>query len=333
MTFPPLPIRFDPLFRRKPWGGRRLSTLLGKALPGTGPIVESWELVSLAGAESLVRDEPLAGSSLGELTRDWGTDLLGQARLVDGRFPLLIKYLDARENLSVQVHPKPAADDPGGARGGVKHECWYVVHAEPGAKLYVGLKAGVTAADVAGAMNTPALVGLLRDWEGRAGECYYLPSGTLHALGAGLVVAEVQTPSDITYRAYDWGRVDEAGKARELHVTESVANIRYDVGADEIRPAARPIVGGVGAGRRLMACERFAVDHYTAAGLQGYPLQPGTMRIWMVLRGAGCLTRTRDPHTFRCPFQTGDTVLIPAECGDTRLDLAGPAEWLEASVP
>jgi mannose-6-phosphate isomerase len=333
MTYPPQPVVFEPLYHAKPWGGRRLTQLLGKALPGTAAIGEAWELVSLPGYESRVARGPLAGLGLGELLRDWGTALVGAAALVDGRFPLLIKFLDACDNLSVQVHPKPAPDDPTGARGGVKHECWYVLHADPGAKLYVGLRPGVGPVDVARVANTPAMVDILQEWAGQPGQCYYLPSGTLHALGAGLVVAEVQTPSDITYRAYDWNRVDAAGRPRDLHVTESLANIRYDVTSDIVRPTPRPVSNALGSATRVVACERFVLDFVRCAAMAPGAVSPGPMRIWIVLEGHGRLVYTRGVEQYPCVFARGDTVLIPADCSQTRLELSAPAAWLEVTIP
>jgi len=333
MTYPPLPVVFEPLYRAKPWGAQRLNQLLGKRLPGCEPIGEAWELVSLPGDESRVARGPLAGISLGELVRDWGTALVGTAPLVNGRFPLLIKFLDACDNLSVQVHPKPPPDDPTGARGGVKHECWYILHAEPGAKLYVGLRPGVGPEDVARVANTPAMVDVLQEWDGVPGQCFYLPSGTLHALGAGLVVAEVQTPSDTTYRAYDWNRGDAASRPRELHVPESLANIRYDVTPEMVLPRPHPAANALGTAVRLVSCERFVLDLVRAPSTSGTAISPGPMRIWIVLQGLGCLTRTRGAEQFRCAFERGDTVLIPADCAQTELELSACAEWIEVTIP
>ncbi len=329
MNTAPLPVVCEPLFKPKPWGGRRLADLFDKPLPADETIGESWELVSLPENESHVLRGPLAGRSLSKLVSLWGDDLLGGVDLVDQRFPLLIKFLDACENLSVQVHPKPADDDPLGRKPGIKHEAWYVLHADPGAKLYIGLKPGVTPADVAQAANTPAMVNLLEAWEGTPGQCYYLPSGTLHALGAGLVVAEIQTPSDITYRAYDWGRVGLDGQPRELHIDQSLSNIRYDVTREMIHQPARQVAGLVSAATRAAECDRFTMDMVRLTAGLSAAVPTGELAIWMVLRGAGCLHTTAGD----CPFAAGDTVLLPAAGPDRRLELTADTEWVEVRVP
>jgi mannose-6-phosphate isomerase len=325
----PLPVVFDPLLKSKPWGGRRLEALLDKQLPPGEPIGESWELVSLPDNESRVRTGPLTGLTLGDLVERWGADLVGHAELIDRRFPLLIKFLDACEHLSVQVHPKPTGGPDAAFQPGVKHEAWYVVHAEPGAKLFIGLADGVGPDDVARVANTPEMVDVLRTWEGRAGDCYYLPSGTLHALGAGLVVAEVQTPSDITYRAYDWNRVGLDGQPRTLHIEESLANIRYDVTAEMIRQPAATVAGPLAEARRLAQCERFVMDLVALPADSGGVVDEGQMRVWMLLAGRGCLRAGGE----ECSFARGDTVLLPAHHEPYELEIFEDARWVEATVP
>ena len=324
MSIPPLPVAFEPLFKPKPWGGERLATLLGKRLPAGEPIGESWELVSLPGHESRVRDGPLAGRTLADLVQLWGPDLLGDAPLIDGRFPLLIKFLDARENLSVQVHPKP---DKRGGPPGLKHEAWYIVHADPGSKLYIGLKPRVGPADVARVANTPAMVDVLRTWPAQPGQCYYLPSGTLHALGAGVVVAEIQTPSDVTYRAYDWDRTDAAGRPRELHLAQALANIRYDVTDEMIAQPPTPLVSPAGHAIRLATCERFTLDLLETIPDIFSPT--GVMRIWIIL--AGTLQMACAPSA--ATFTPGDVILIPASCGPLRITPTPAFRCLDVTVP
>lgn len=329
MSIPPIPLVFEPLFKPKPWGGRRLATLFDKPLPAGQPIGESWELVSLPGNESRVRDGPLAHAPLSELVQRWGSGLLGHAELVDGRFPLLIKFLDACEPLSVQVHPKPAPDDPTGWRPGIKHEAWYVIHAEPGAQLFIGLNPGVGPEDVARVANTPGMVKVLRAWDLEAGQCYYLPSGTLHALGAGVVVAEVQTPSDITYRAYDWNRVGLDGRPRELHIEQALRNIRYDVTDDMIRQPAQRINGALTTVTRTASCARFVMDMVRLKAGCSQTIPSGQMRVWMIFAGSGRLSR----DAYRCRFRKGDVLLIPADSSQINLELDSDCAWLEVTIP
>jgi len=323
------PVVFEPIFKAKPWGGRELARLFDKPLPADLPIGESWELADLPGNESRVAHGPLAGKTVGQLVEMWGRDLLGDAELIDGCFPLLIKFLDARERLSLQVHPHPRGDSSESEQAGVKHEAWYVIDADPGAVLYLGLKPGVGPADVRAAASTAALAELHELRPGEPGRCYYLPSGIPHALGAGLVVAEVQTPSDVTYRLYDWERVGLDGKPRELHVEQALANIRHDIPEREIvRPRAR--TGDPQQTiERLVTCERFLIDRRWFAKERAPELPVSQMAVWIVLSGSGAFVRGHD----RCGFNPGDVALIPADSTDIRVELATACELLEVKVP
>lgn len=233
---------FQPLVFEKVWGGRRLARW-GKSLPGTGNYGESWEIADLssttpgggggAAVRTLIEGGAMHGRSLREVVQEFGEGLLGGVSATStGEFPLLVKFLDAREHLSVQVHPSPTyAEAHPGAH--LKTECWYVLEAEPlngtPPMIFTGLKPGVTREQVAGALSRgvgEGIVPLLRSVEARVGDCHTLPSGTLHALGAGVLVAEVQTPSDTTFRVYDW--TQEYGRAkRAMHIAEAMACIDF----------------------------------------------------------------------------------------------------------
>lgn len=233
----PYPLVFEPMLFEKVWGGRRLARF-GKTLPPEAHIGESWEVTDLsttsasgAGggqARSIIAGGPLRGRTLSDAMAMWGRAMLGDAKTASGAFPLLIKYLDAREHLSVQVHPSPAyASVHPDAH--LKSECWYVLDAEPGSVIFKGLRAGVTRDVVERALRTAqgeGIVPLLEAVPAVAGECHDLPSGTLHALGGGVLVAEVQTPSDTTFRVYDWAK--ELGRTgRTLHVEQALACIDF----------------------------------------------------------------------------------------------------------
>lgn len=304
----PRPVVFQPILKPKPWGGRSLETQFHKSLPAGELIGESWEVSGLPGDESRVRDGPLAGTSLHELLLRWGEGLLGRVAPVDGRFPLLVKLLDAREALSVQVHPRPRPplDD---RTPGVKHEAWYVLAADSGAEILAGLNDSIHAEWLQREARSPRIANGLRRWRVSAGDCYYLPSGTLHALGAGVVVAEVQTPSDVTYRMYDWGRVDADGRPRELHVDAALANARLDITTSEI---LQPISAcpDIAAAQRVCACERFTIDRVTlAAGAAMRPVA-GEMQILLFVSGAGEIHFSIDAVR----TGAGDACLIPAMC-------------------
>lgn len=228
----PYPLLTRPCLLTKVWGGDRLAAL-GKAVVPGDRIGESWEVADLATTSGggagggAIRSEivngPFAGRDLHEVLERWGSALVGgAARSPEGGYPLLVKYLDARENLSVQVHPSPAyaAANPGAY---VKSECWLVLAAEPGARIYAGLKPGVTRGEFERAVVEGRTVDLMRAVPAVPCECHNVPSGTCHALGAGVLVLEVQTASDTTFRVYDWGRTD-----RELHVRQALACIDFE---------------------------------------------------------------------------------------------------------
>jgi mannose-6-phosphate isomerase len=213
-------LRFAPQYRIAPWGGRRLAELLGHELP-EGKVGESWELVDRGEQQSRVEDGPRAGQLLGEL---WRSGALGGSGA--GRFPFLLKWLSPDDRLSVQVHPDAAACARLGT-GEPKSEAWCVVAAEPGASLAVGHYPGLDEAT----LRQAALGGTLHKWlyelTPRVGDLYLVPAGTLHTLSGGLLLLEVQEPSDTTFRLYDWGRVGLDGAPRELHLEQACVAVSY----------------------------------------------------------------------------------------------------------
>lgn len=230
MTIAPYPLLFEPILKPKVWGGRALARL-GKALPDGELVGESWEVADLAASaaggggggqeRSRIVGGALHGATLADAMRRWGAGLLGEARPAhDGGFPLLIKLLDARENLSVQVHPPTGWTGVAGAQP--KSECWYIVHSEIDARIWRGLRPGVGADDLASLMAEDRLPEALLEEPAEPGRLFWLPGGTVHALGAGIQVLEVQTPSDTTFRLYDWTREYDR-RPRELHHVDGLA--------------------------------------------------------------------------------------------------------------
>ncbi len=220
-------LSFHPVFKERVWGGRLLEQLYHKALPPGVPIGESWEISDRPGdVSSLAGGGPLYGRDLRWLMENCERDLLGDAKSANGRFPLLVKILDAQEKLSLQVHP-PAhkATELGGEP---KTEAWYIAHAAPGAELYVGLKRGVTRAGFEAKIKTGGVAECFHRVPVKAGDTMFLPSGRVHAIGAGLVIFEFQQNSDTTYRVFDWNRVGLDGKPRDLHVEQSLASVDFD---------------------------------------------------------------------------------------------------------
>jgi len=219
------PFTFHPIFKERVWGGRNLERLYGKRLPTGKSIGESWEISDRPGDASVIANGPLAGQDLRWLMEHHAGELLGEARALNGRFPLLIKLLDAQEKLSLQVHP-PAAR-AAALHGEPKTELWHVADAAAGAELFVGLKRGVTRTEFERRICDGSVADCFHRVGVRRGETMFLPSGRVHAIGAGLVIFEIQQNSDTTYRVFDWNRVDLDGRPRELHVSESLASIDF----------------------------------------------------------------------------------------------------------
>lgn len=325
----PMPLLFDPIFKEKVWGGRALEKL-GKTLPPEKPIGESWELadlpVSIPDGRSRIANGPLAGQTLRQaiaLHREW---ILGSARLTpQGGFPLLIKYLDARENLSVQVHPDAAyARRHPGAH--VKSEAWYVVDAEPGAVIYRGLKPEVTREAFRSHLEDDRIVDDLIVQPVRAGDCINLPSGIVHALGAGVVVAEVQTPSDTTFRLYDWGR-----DGRTMHIEEALTCVQF--GAPPPTRAQPPLRMGGLSTRPLLRTRDFGLELLEASTDATLEIVTSNMpEIWMILSGSGRIESRGRPMMH---LEIGQTVLLPAhlERVEPSAVLPGGFRGLRVSLP
>jgi mannose-6-phosphate isomerase len=221
------PLTFHPIFKERIWGGRELEKLYGKKLPPGKVIGESWEISDRPGDESIIANGKFAGKSLRWLMENHARELLGDAKPAsENRFPLLIKILDAREKLSLQVHPP--ASKAAELKGEPKTEMWFIADAAPGAELFVGLKRGVTRAEFEKKIADGSVAECFHRVPVCAGDTMFLPSGRVHAIGAGIVIFEIQQNSDTTYRVFDWNRVGLDGKPRELHVAQSLASIDFN---------------------------------------------------------------------------------------------------------
>ena len=236
------PLLFEPLAMERVWGGHRFETLLGKSIPHGTPIGELWEMVDRPEAQSVVHHGPLKGKTLHELWSHHREEIFGarHSSNLSPRFPLLIKLLDARERLSVQVHPPVSrAAELGGEP---KTECWYFLHAAPGASIYAGLKKGVTRDSFEKALQNGDVEETLHRAPSQTGESIFIPSGRLHAIGEGLLIVEVQQNSDTTYRVFDWNRHGLDDKPRELHIEESMASIDFEDFEPALTPASASVV-------------------------------------------------------------------------------------------
>ncbi len=219
------PIIFEPLFRERPWGGRRLKTQFGKRLPPKVRIGESWEIVDRPEAQSIVRDGPLYAKTLHDLWTQHQQEIFGDVAKFS-RFPLLIKLLDAQEKLSLQVHPPENIARKVG--GEPKTEFWYVAVTDSNADLFIGLRKAITRNQFEEAVRAGTIADHVHKIPVTAGNAMFLPAGRLHAVGAGNLLVEIQQNSDTTYRVFDWNRVDENGKARQLHVDQALQCINFD---------------------------------------------------------------------------------------------------------
>jgi mannose-6-phosphate isomerase len=219
-------LRFIPLYQERVWGGRSFSSALGRTLPSEKLIGESWELVDRPEAQSVVSGGAWGSLTLRALLERHGAEVMGPAYPKDKPFPVLVKWLDCRERLSLQVHP-PAAI-AAGLGGEPKTENWYIAETSPGANLIVGLKKGVTRASFEKALSEGTLEQCVHRFPVAPGDSIFVESGRIHAIDAGNLILEIQQNSDTTYRVYDWGRVGLDGKPRTLHVSQSLKSIQWD---------------------------------------------------------------------------------------------------------
>ncbi len=315
-TAPPQPVALAAILKEKPWGGDRFTGANG----GGARIGESWVVADLpesvsgtpGGDRSVVAGGPLAGRRLRDLMKLWGRALLGDAALTAaGDFPLLVKVIDAAQPLSVQVHPDAAyaARHPGAHP---KTESWYVIAAEPGAVLYIGLADGVDERALVAACRSGDVEEVLVAVPARPGTLHHLPAGTVHAIGAGVVVAEVQTPSDTTFRLYDWAR-QVGRRPRELHVEEALAAIRWDVAV----PAPVRIEGS----GELMTTDAYVIRQHLVAGEMVLPAAPDVCRILFGIDGAVSLCGLA--------LDAGAAALVPAALAGAALPIRGKGRFLE----
>ena len=321
------PLRFAPILKRLIWGGRRLGTVLRKPIGAGSDYAESWEVSDHRHDVSIVADGPLAGASLRDLIRQRSDELLGPALAGLDQFPLLVKFIDANQVLSVQVHP----DDERGhrlANDNGKTETWVVVDAEPGSLIYAGLKPGVTRDDFAAAIEAGTVEPLLHKIPATAGDCILIPAGIVHAIGAGVMLAEIQQMSDATFRVFDWNRPGADGKPRTLHVDAAIASTDFSAGPVEpLRPTPEPTEGGTI--ERLSRTEFFALERLRLTG-EGCVGRPDRFTLVLVL-GGDVEIRTPEVTMWAC---FGETILLPASLGECRvIPVNGSATLVTCHVP
>ena len=332
------PLKFKPRFVEKIWGGRKLQTVLGKQVPEGKSIGESWELydfppgiVDQSGqwVSSEIANGPLAGRTLHSVVQEYGPALHGDAQLINcEQFPILIKFLDAREDLSLQVHPDEtyARCNPGCH---LKTEAWYVLENDPGARLYRGLKPGVTREQFRAGIADGSVMRQVHAVDVKPGQCFYLPSGTVHALGAGTLVAEVQTPSDTTFRVFDFNRL-ESGKPRQLHVEQALACINFDA-PDEPEQRRSHTAGLFTTVTRLVSSDCFTLEKVRFVDGVEEPVPYDQPVVWIMLEGRAQVKV--DGVNEPVAFGRGETVLLPARMPNPVIRTTTDCAWLEVTFP
>lgn len=325
MSSQPLyPFRFTPILKRYIWGGRKLQTVLGKPADDHPDTAESWEIVEHPSGTSLLENGPLAGKSLSDLLQQFATQIYGQ-HFPQPRFPLLFKLLDCNRHLSVQVHPTDAEAAKLTPPDLGKTEAWIILAAEPGALLYAGLKRGFDRAALEREVARGTTELCLHKIEPKVGDCYFIPAGVIHALGAGLLVAEIQQSSDTTFRLFDWNRVGADGKPRPLHIRESLDATNFGFGpisAQVAKPTEQPHV------QRLVHCDKFVLDRWTS--FQEETLGgDNCFHILSVLQGS--VQIAGDPS--EQPLSMGQSALLPASLGPTLLTASPETILLDIYLP
>ena len=287
-------IKFIPIYQERVWGGRNLESLLGRKLPKNQVIGESWEIVDRPEAQSKTSN----GRSLRDLIQSDPHGIMGDSWSPDRPFPILVKWLDCQEKLSLQVHP-PASIAPS-LGGEPKTENWYIASAKPHATLMAGLKKGITKSDFETNLQSNTLEPLIHTIRVKKGESIFIPSGRIHAIGAGNLILEIQQNSDTTYRVYDWERVGLDGKPRQLHTQESLESTNFsDFEPATIQPTERD--------QLLVESDVFNLNKRILAAGSTLKFEAGEPRILSVV--GGCLQTPYEDM----PITKGDNVLIPAQ--------------------
>lgn len=311
------PLKFEPIYKQRIWGGRKLTDFFDRDLPADQKVGESWELADLPEDKSMISNGTFAGQTLISVINKYPELITGNANF-SGNFPLLIKILDAEDVLSVQVHPDESICEKM-ATGDPKTECWYIISAAPGAVIYKGLKPGVTKEQFTQAITNGTTAELLEKIIVEPGQCHFLPAGTAHAIGAGLLIAEIQTPSDTTYRLFDWNRFDQAGKPRQLHIDQALQSIHFDPSGDDLTVTTKG---------RLVDSDFFKIDKEHHPKDTELSLKQGMMKTLIFIAGSGTITA---PNSIAVNFQAGETILIPAAF-DGLMRFSNDTEYLTVTI-
>jgi len=321
------PLQFKPIYQYRPWGGRRLADLLTEPMP-SGPIGEAWLLSDREDHASRVAEGPLKGQTIGQLLRQFPEQMLGKLGHRFQRFPVLLKFLDAQEMLSVQVHPTKANPNLLPAGETAKSEAWVVLGVGAQSRIYAGLKEGTTAADLGRALANGTVAEHLEGFTPKLGDSVFIKAGTVHSLGGDVVVFEIQQNSDVTFRLYDWGHVDaKTGKLRELQVDQAMDCVDFAEGpVGRVTPlleSATPVKR-----ERLFDCEYFQV--WRIAGVNPFPVGAvGLPRVLVCIEGGGEIKHSDTTYA----VDKGEVLFLPAVVGPCTVWPRGAVTLLEISLP
>jgi mannose-6-phosphate isomerase len=315
------PLQFQPIFKDRIWGGTKLKTVLNK--PITSSITgESWELSTVDGDVSVIANGEFAGKSLTAFIDAFPNEVLGTKvfKIFGKQFPLLFKYLDAREDLSIQVHPN---DQLASARHNSfgKTEMWYVLQADAGSSIIIGFKKDSNSAEYIENLNGKTLLSLLDTIPVEVGDVFFLETGTVHAIGAGLLIAEIQQTSDITYRLYDFDRVDADGNTRALHIDLALDAINYDK-----IDAKRSYQKHENTSNEMVDCNYFTTNYIPLSGTMKFEKDGRSFHVYMCTEGDFTITQENVPYHYK----KGDTILMPAAI--SIFEFTGNASLLEIYI-
>ncbi|MCH7988357.1 MAG: class I mannose-6-phosphate isomerase [Planctomycetes bacterium] len=319
-------VEFKPILKRIRWGGRKLGTILGKPISDADDYAESWEIADYGQDQSIVLDGTFQGLTLHELVRRQNGELFGIHAGLE-QFPLLIKFLDARDRLSVQVHPNDEQARGIDPRENGKTEAWIILEADPHSVIYAGLKPEVTRETFESNLKAGTVESCLHCFEVSPGDCVFIPAGTVHAIGEGILLAEIQQSSDVTFRLFDWGRLGTDGSPREIHIDESLQCIDFDRGP--VNPVVPHRVSTSGSDvEELVRSDYFVIRRHRTSEPFSI-VHDNRFHILMMLRGNAELIC----DTQRKNVRIGSTVLMPADASDVRVVPDGEIILLETFLP
>jgi mannose-6-phosphate isomerase len=303
------------------WGGRQLAEVLNRPLQPGVNYGESWEVSDHPLHYSVAASAPYTGRTLRSILEEAAQDVIGPGAAAHSPFPWLIKFLAAQDWLSVQVHPDAEAASRLRPGERSKTEAWFVLRAQPGSRIFAGLVPGTTEDRLRAALRQGTVADCVHHFEPRPGDCLFLRAGTVHAVGGGVLMAEIQETSDVTFRLFDWNRRDASGKSRDLHIEEAIASIHWEYGPVQPKRVNQE------ERQELVRCPHFLIEHYHVAA--DVALGSGKLRALIVIDGVGRLTLPAGEEK----LAGSDVVVLPASLPPVRIRADKPLSLLLCTLP